>query len=58
MLKLKKDLVKENQYLKDNYKNDFIYFASFRNLLNQKQIVLDDTSAEFLIYKMKQFNNE
>ena len=58
MLKLKKDLVKENQYLKDNYKNDFISFASFRNLLNQKQIVLDDTSAEFLIYKMKQFNNE
>ena len=58
MLKLKKDLVKENQYLKDNYKNDFISFASFRNLLNQKQIVLDDTSAEILIYKMKQFNNE
>ena len=58
MLKLKKDLVKENQYLKDNYKNDFISFASFRNLLNQKQIVLDETSAEFLIYKMKQFNNE
>lgn len=55
MKKLQSDIEKNKKYFIDNYKNDFISFCCFRNLLNKAKIELDDTSAEFLIYKMKQF---
>lgn len=58
MKKLQNDLEKNKKYFIDNYKSDFISFFCFRNLLNKAKIELDDTSAEFLIYKMKQFNSD
>lgn len=56
--KLKQDLLSHNKYLIENYKSEFISFCAFRTLLNKQKIVLDDTSAEFLIYKMKQFTHD
>ena len=46
------------KYFKEEYKDDYISFYTFRNLLNVKDIELEDRFIEFLIYKMKQFSSK
>jgi hypothetical protein len=51
--KIRNSLIQYKDYFIQNYKKDYISFFSFRALLNKKNIILDDESVEYLIYRMK-----
>jgi len=51
--KINTSLFQYKEYFENSYTNEFISFFSFRGLLNNKKIILDDESIEFLIYRMK-----
>jgi hypothetical protein len=51
--KINLSLFQYKEYFENSYTNKFISFSSFRGLLNSKNIILDDESIEYLIYRMK-----
>ncbi len=51
--KINLSLSKYKEYFENSYTNKFISFSVFRGLLNNKNIILDDESIEYLIYRMK-----
>ena len=51
--KIRNSLGQYKDYFIQNYKKDCISFFSFRALLNKQNIMLDDESVEYLIYRMK-----
>jgi hypothetical protein len=51
--KINTSLFQYKEYFEKSYTNEFISFFAFRGLLNNKKIILDDESIEYLIYKMK-----
>ena len=51
--KINLSLFKYKEYFENSYTNEFISFFAFRGLLNNKDIILDDESIEYLIYRMK-----
>ena len=51
--KINISLFQYKEYFQNSYKEEFISFFLFRKLLNNKNIVLDDESIEYLIYRMK-----
>ena len=51
--KINISLFQYKEYFKNSYTNKFISFSNFRGLLNNKNIILDDESIEYVIYRMK-----
>ena len=51
--KINVTLCQYKEYFTNSYTKDFISFFTFRGLLNNKEIILDDESIEYLIYRMK-----
>ena len=51
--KINLSLSQYKEYFEISYTNKFISFSVFRGLLNNKNIILDDESIEYLIYRMK-----
>ena len=51
--KINISLFQYKEYFQTSYKEEFISFFLFRKLLNNKNIILDDESIEYLIYRMK-----
>ena len=45
--------VKEVDFFKNRYLGEMINFREFKDLLNEKNIVLEDDAIEYLIYRMK-----
>ena len=46
-------LAKEVEFFKNRYTENIIHFREFKDLLNEKNIVLEDDAIEYLIYRMK-----
>ena len=51
--KINESLVQYKEYFENSYRDKFISFSNFRGLLNNKNIILNDESIEYLIYRMK-----
>ena len=51
--KINISLFQYKEYFQNSYTNKFISFSNFRGLLNNKNIILDDESIEYVIYRMK-----
>ena len=51
--KINVSLFQYKEYFENSYTNKYISFSNFRGLLNNKNIILDDETIEYLIYRMK-----